>query len=184
MTTKVKAGAAKSANKRSTKPSSSGSSSKNKKKPSTPATQHRPKPSSATTKKKLPPHKRYTEAQLKVPQLNGIRPAGVQKLPNKKKGKVFVDDGDGMRTIMAMVMAEKEGNIESKMQRARQMEEIREAKRVEAEKKAQSKKEGLEERKSEIKRGKKRVRKVEDDDVDVARSEKKERRPKKRVSFG
>lgn len=182
MTTKVKAGAAKGANKRSTKPSSSGSSSKNKKKPSAPASQHKPKPSSTTTKKKLPPHKRYTEAQLKVPQLNGIRPAGVQKLPNKKKGKVFVDDGDGMRTIMAMVMAEKEGNIESKMQRARQMEEIREARRIEMEKKAQSKKEGLEERKSEIKKGKKKGRKAEEQDVDVA--EPRERRPKKRVSFG
>ena len=103
-------------------------------------------------------------------------------MPNKKKGKVFVDDGDSMRTIMAMVMAEKEGNIESKMQKARQMEEIREARRVEAEKKAQSKKEGLEEKKSEIRKGKKKGRKLEDEDVDD--SAQRERKPKKRVSFG
>ena len=40
-----------------------------------------------------------------------------------------------MSTILAMVQADKEGEIESKMIKARQMEEIREARRVEAEKK-------------------------------------------------
>ena len=156
MPVKLKAGkTAKGANKRSTKPSSS---SKPKKSSSvkTTATQHKPKPTTATATKKKAPHLRYTEKELKVPQLNGIRPAGIQKPPNKKKGKHFVDDGDGMRTILAMVMAEKEGNIESKMMRARQMEELREARRVEAEKKAEGKRAGLEERKEEIKQSKKK----------------------------
>lgn len=36
-------------------------------------------------------------------------------------------------TILAMVNAEKEGQIESKMMKARQMEEIREARKKEAE---------------------------------------------------
>lgn len=36
-------------------------------------------------------------------------------------------------TILAMVNAEKEGQIESKIMKARQLEEIREAKRKEAE---------------------------------------------------
>lgn len=36
-------------------------------------------------------------------------------------------------TILAMVNAEKEGQIESKMMKARRMEEIREARRKEAE---------------------------------------------------
>lgn len=36
-------------------------------------------------------------------------------------------------TILAMVNAEQEGHIESKLQKARQLEEIREAKRKEAE---------------------------------------------------
>lgn len=36
-------------------------------------------------------------------------------------------------TILAMVNADKEGQIESKMMKARQMEEIREARRKEAE---------------------------------------------------
>ena len=89
-----------------------------------------------------------------MPSLNGIRPAGVKKLPNQKKGKTFVDDGEGMRTILAMVMAEKEGNIESKMMRARQLEEIREAKRVEAEERAQKKRAGLDEKKEAMKHGK------------------------------
>jgi heme exporter protein D len=38
-----------------------------------------------------------------------------------------------MMTILAMVNAEQEGHIESKLQKARQLEEIREAKRKEAE---------------------------------------------------
>ena len=44
-----------------------------------------------------------------------------------------------MSTILAMVQADKEGEIESKMIKARQMEEIREARRVEAEKKEEEK---------------------------------------------
>lgn len=43
-------------------------------------------------------------------------------------------------TILAIVNAEKEGQIESKMIKARQMEEIREAKRKEAEARAEKKK--------------------------------------------
>lgn len=46
-------------------------------------------------------------------------------------------------TILAIVNAEKEGQIESKMIKARQMEEIREAKRKEAEARAEKKKSKL-----------------------------------------
>lgn len=121
-----------------------------------------------------------------MPQLNGIRPAGVQKPPNRKKGKQFVDDGQGMKTILAMVMAEKEGNIESKMMRARQMEEIREARRLEAEKRVEGKKAGIEEKKQEIRQGKK-TKRHSDSDATSARAKDADqvsRRPKKRVSFG
>ena len=48
-----------------------------------------------------------------------------------------------MMTILAMVNAEKEGQIESKMMKARQMEEIREARRKEAEARQQEKKSKL-----------------------------------------
>ena len=191
MATKVKTGSAKGSNKRSTKPSKPGPSSRvkkpsGKKTPAPKPTQQKTKSTTTNLKKKKAPHLRYTEAQLKVPQLNGIRPAGITKPPNRKKGKQFVDDGDGMRTILALVMAEKEGNIESKMMRARQMEEIREARRVEAEKRAEGKKAGLEVRKEEIRQGKKHRRRS--DGTMTAREAKDADRPhkssKKRVSFG
>lgn len=187
MAAKVKSGATKGNSKRPTKSAQSVSSSKIKKKTGSkpPPTQHKPKP---TEKKKLPPHARYTEKELKVPQLNGIRPAGVQKPPNAKKGKTFVDDKESMNAIMAMVMAEKEGNLESKMMRARQMEEVREAKRLEAEKRAGDKKQGLEQRKATIKQGSKKRRRSEGEaEATVsqkgnANDDKKTKR--KRVSFG
>lgn len=157
---------------------------KSKSGPKAKPTEHRPKPSSKD-KKRIPPHKRYTEKELKVPQLNGIRPAGVQKPPNAKKGKNFVDDTESMNAIMAMVMAEKEGNIESKMMRARQMEEVREARRLEAEKRAGEKRQKMDDRKQEIKNGKKR-RGSDGDAIaakeDIPNNEKKAKR--KRVSFG
>ena len=198
MAAKPKPNTGKSGNKRSTKSSKSDSSSRVKKsssiKSAAKPTQHKPKPTiaSAKKKKKKPPHLRYTEEELKVPQLNGIRPAGVQKIPNKKKGKHFVDDGEGMRTILAMVMAEKEGNIESKMMRARQMEEIREARRSEAEKRAEGKKAGLEERKDKIRQSKKKGRRRGDidgavngrQDGGVEEMLDQARKPRKKVSFG
>lgn len=102
----------------------------------------------AANKKKK---KVYTAQELGIPELNGITPEGVTKPPNMKKGKNFVDDSEGMAAIMAMVMAEKDGNIESKMQKARHLEELREAKKAEAEKRAQSKKETFEGRMENIK---------------------------------
>lgn len=45
-----------------------------------------------------------------------------------------------MMTILAMVNAEKDGQIESKIMKARKMEEIREARRKEAEAKHEQKK--------------------------------------------
>jgi hypothetical protein len=48
-----------------------------------------------------------------------------------------------MMTILAIVNAEKEGQIESKMIKARQMEEIREAKKKETEARADKKKSKL-----------------------------------------
>jgi len=182
MATKVKTGAAKGGNKRSTKPSQPGSSSKPKRKaPAAKPTQQKTKPATKDARKKKPPHMRYTEKELKVPQLNGIKPSGVQKPPNAKKGKNFVDDKESLNAILAMVMAEKEGNIESKMMRARQLEEVREARRAEAEKRAEGKKAGFEERKAEIKDNKKKRRHTE---AEVAvESRPPPKKPRKRVSF-
>lgn len=133
---KVKSGSSKGANKRSTKPSSSGSSSKVKHKSSKREAATKSKSKAGAVKKPSGKPKRrvYTEKELNVPKLNQIVPAGVSKPKGKKKGKVFVDDQESMMTLLAMVNAEKEGQIESKMARARQMEEIRQARQQEMDK--------------------------------------------------
>lgn len=61
-----------------------------------------------------------------------------------------------MMTILAMVNAEKEGQIESKMMKARQLEEIRDAKRKEVEARQAEKKSKLEAAKETIRQKKKR----------------------------
>ncbi|KAJ5166353.1 uncharacterized protein N7482_005134 [Penicillium canariense] len=97
----------------------------------------------------------YTEAELDLPKLNTITPVGVVKPKGKKKGKTFVDDQEGMMTILAMVNAEKEGQIESKMMKARQLEEIREAKKAEAEARMAERKSKLDAVKDSIRNKKK-----------------------------
>lgn len=77
----------------------------------------------------------------------------------KKKNKIYIDDEEGMRTILAMVTAEKEGQIESKLMRARQLEEVREARRAEMEKRREGRKEELEGVKESLKKGKRRKEK-------------------------
>lgn len=116
-----------------------------------------PPPKQQKTKSATPAKKKkrvYTEKELGIPKLNMITPIGVESPKGKKKGKVFVDDQVGlqifctvlrfrslthfapqesMMTILAIVSADKEGQIESKMMKSRQMEDIREARRKEAE---------------------------------------------------
>lgn len=60
-------------------------------------------------------------------------------------------------TILAMVNADKEGQIESKMMKARQMEEIREARRAEAEKRMEVRKSKLDEAKDSVRKKRKRA---------------------------
>jgi 60S ribosomal subunit assembly/export protein LOC1 len=62
-----------------------------------------------------------------------------------------------MRTILALVQAEKEGQIESKMIKARQMEEIREARKAEAEKREEERREKMENVKDSIRKKRKRT---------------------------
>jgi len=61
-----------------------------------------------------------------------------------------------MMTILAMVNADKEGQIESKMMKARQMEEIREARKVEGEKKLEERKQKLDATKEGLRKKRKR----------------------------
>lgn len=99
----------------------------------------------------------YTEQELDIPTLNMITPIGVEKPKGKKKGKIFVDDRESMLTILSMVNAEKEGQIESKMMKARQMEEIREARKVESEKREELRKSKFKEAKDSIRKKRKRL---------------------------
>ena len=87
---------------------------------------------------------------------------------------------------MAMVQAEKEGQIESKMIKARQMEEIREARRVEAEKRETEKKAKLEDVKESLRKKRKRksVGDAEDSIKDVTSTGTKSGKGKRKsVSF-
>ena len=90
-----------------------------------------------------------------------------------------------MNTIMSMVQAEKDGQIESKMMKARQMEEIREARKAEAEKKDQERQARLEDTKDSMR--KKRKRKSDGGGEETVRhmssAGSKAKKPGKRVSF-
>ena len=95
---------------------------------------------------------------------------------------------ESINTILAIVQAEKEGQIESKMMKARQMEEIREARRVEAEKKEAERKAKFDETKDSLRKKRKRPRQEESDGVDSVKhltsaGSKATKSKKKRVSF-
>ncbi|EOA88385.1 60S ribosomal subunit assembly/export protein [Exserohilum turcicum] len=130
----------------------------------------------------------YSEKELDIPALNGIVPAGIAKPKGVKKGKKFVDDPVSMMAIMSVVNAEKEGHLESKIAKARQLEEIREAKRKEAEARKEDKEAKFEERKQDLKKNKKRKRHSEpsakSDEGDKIKEKDRKFKPKKRVSFG
>lgn len=81
--------------------------------------------------------------ESELPKLNTITPAGVQKPKGKKKGKTFVDDTKTMMNILAVVAQSQEGKERSKIQKERQLEIIREAKKEEMEKKEKARKEKL-----------------------------------------
>ncbi|KKY21975.1 putative 66s preribosome component loc1 [Phaeomoniella chlamydospora] len=133
-------------------------------------------------KKKRKKERVYTDKELGLPALNMITPAGVQKPRGKKKGKIFVDDQESMMTILAMVNAEKEGQIESKVMKARQLEEIREAKRKEAEARHEHKKSKFEATKESLKR-KKKSKGSASVDPEESKPSTKPKSGKKRVSF-
>ncbi|KAH8821554.1 60S ribosomal subunit assembly/export protein loc1 [Xylogone sp. PMI_703] len=113
----------------------------------------------------------YTEKELDIPALNMITPIGVEKPKGKKKGKVFVDDTETMMTLLAMVNADKQSQIESKMMKARQMEELREARKAEAEKRQELRKKKLEETKEGIRKKRKRSSHGGEEERENVRSE-------------
>lgn len=92
---------------------------------------------------------------------------------------------ESINTILAIVQAEKEGQIESKIMKARQMEEIREARRVEAEKKEAERQAKLEDTKNSLRKKRSRSNKTEDDGVSelAATGSKATKAKKKKVAF-
>ncbi|KAK3169555.1 60S ribosomal subunit assembly/export protein [Lepraria neglecta] len=166
--------------KSSSKPSALGA----KKKPKAPPPkQQKTKPAQGPAKKK---RRVYTDKELGIPKLNMITPVGVDLPKGKKKGKVFVDDQESMMTILAIVNANKEGQIESKMMKSRQMEEIREARRKEAEARQEQRKSKLEETKDSMRKKRKRKPDVAVDTESsdsVPKESKGGKAGRKRVSF-
>ncbi|KAJ3520820.1 hypothetical protein NM208_g13561 [Fusarium decemcellulare] len=88
-----------------------------------------------------------------------------------------------MSTILSLVQAEKNGQIESKMIKARQMEEIREARKVEAEKKEQERKNKLEDTKDALRKKRKRKSAGDEESLkEITSTGTKGAKAKKRVS--
>jgi 60S ribosomal subunit assembly/export protein LOC1 len=75
-----------------------------------------------------------------------------------------------MNTILAMVQADQNGQIESKMIKARQMEEIREARKAEEHKKEEERRARLEDKKDALrkKRKKKNTGEAEESAKEIA----------------
>ncbi|KAF5096504.1 hypothetical protein DV451_004221 [Geotrichum candidum] len=121
------------------------------------------------------------QKKLNIPKLNrAIDPEGIKRTRGKK-GKVFADS-DAMMRILYTVTENVDSRNASKLEKARQLEAIREAKRVEMEKKEQERSEKLENKKREIKKAKRskgRKSAPEAESVSDAGDSKK----KKKVSF-
>lgn len=80
----------------------------------------------------------YSEKELNIPVLNTVaQPAAIEK--RRKKGKTFVENDSAMLDILAEVNDAREGQIRSKLERVKSLEEIRERKRLDLERKERSK---------------------------------------------
>ncbi|KAK9464922.1 hypothetical protein V1512DRAFT_83015 [Lipomyces arxii] len=112
-------------------------------------------------------------------QLNtALKPAGIIHRRGKK-GKVFADDADTLSKVLSVVTARMDEAFATKIERAKQLEEVREAKRNEIEKREAEKVSKLESKKREIKRSKRKLGKS----AAVDRDEIEHVKPKRSVRF-
>lgn len=123
----------------------------------------------------------YTDKELGIPKLNtALEPVGVKV--KGKKGKKFVTDTT-MQLILAEVQQQANDVHASKLEKARELETIREVRRKEIEEREQAQKDKLESKKKELKNKPKKAK----SEPEAPKFEKKPSKPskpaKKRVSF-
>ncbi|KAK9495185.1 hypothetical protein V1508DRAFT_411166 [Lipomyces doorenjongii] len=98
---------------------------------------------------------KITKAKPLVRLNTALKPAGIVHRRGKK-GKVFADDKDTLTKVLSVVTARMDEIHATKIERAQQLEAIRDAKRKEIEKREQQKVDRLELKKKEIKHSKRK----------------------------